>query len=161
MAYRAHVLVIASVTATSDDLLAALKARADRGPIDITLLLPSSGPGLSGRNAARAHRGARAVRRGAVEVARGGPGGERRRRQLRSHRGRPRGVEPGPLRRGDRLDAARQELALAADGLPPAGGRAHRLPGHSRRGDGHAPRARPRAAAGARALAARPARRAR
>jgi hypothetical protein len=53
MAYHAHVLVIASVTATSDDLLAALKQRADRGPIDVTLLLPSSGPGMSGREAAR------------------------------------------------------------------------------------------------------------
>jgi hypothetical protein len=54
MAYHAHVLVIASVTATSDDLLAALQARAERGPIDVTLLLPSSGPGLSGRETARA-----------------------------------------------------------------------------------------------------------
>jgi hypothetical protein len=53
MAYHAHVLVIASVTATSDDLLAALKARAERGPIDVTLLLPSSGPGLSGRETAQ------------------------------------------------------------------------------------------------------------
>ena len=53
MAYHAHVLVIASVTATSDDLLAALKQRAERGPIDVTLLLPSSGPGLSGRDIAR------------------------------------------------------------------------------------------------------------
>jgi hypothetical protein len=53
MAYQAHVLVIASVTATSDDLLAALEQRADRGPIDVTLLLPSTGPGLSGRDAAR------------------------------------------------------------------------------------------------------------
>src|SRR3954466_14080354 len=53
MAYHAHVLVIASVTATSDDLLAALKARAEKGPVDITLLLPSSGPGLSGRETSR------------------------------------------------------------------------------------------------------------
>ena len=42
----AHVLVVATVTATSDDLLAALKARADRGsvPVDFTLVMPASGP---------------------------------------------------------------------------------------------------------------------
>jgi hypothetical protein len=54
MAYQAHVLVIASLTATSDDLLTALKQRATRGPIELTLLMPSTGPGLSGRDAARA-----------------------------------------------------------------------------------------------------------
>jgi hypothetical protein len=52
MAIRAHVLVVANVTATSGDLLAALQARAARGPIDVTLVLPSSGPGMSGREAA-------------------------------------------------------------------------------------------------------------
>jgi hypothetical protein len=45
----AHVLVVATVTATSDDLLAALKARAERGPVDFTLVMPASAPGLSGR----------------------------------------------------------------------------------------------------------------
>ena len=45
----AHVLVVATVTAASDDLLAALQARADKGPVDFTLVMPASAPGLSGR----------------------------------------------------------------------------------------------------------------
>jgi hypothetical protein len=42
----AHVLVVATVTAASDDLLAALEARASRGsvPIDLLLVMPASGP---------------------------------------------------------------------------------------------------------------------
>lgn len=49
----AHVVVVATVTATSSDLLAALQARAERGPIDVTLLMPAQGPGLAGREAIR------------------------------------------------------------------------------------------------------------
>ena len=45
----AHVLVVATVTATSDDLMAALKERASRGPVDFTLVMPATGPGLAGR----------------------------------------------------------------------------------------------------------------
>jgi hypothetical protein len=45
----AHVLVVASVTAASEDLLAALRARAESGRAHFTLLMPSSGPGLSGK----------------------------------------------------------------------------------------------------------------
>ena len=45
MAWHAHVLVIANVTATSRDLLAALKARAERGPVSFTLLMPATGLG--------------------------------------------------------------------------------------------------------------------
>ena len=52
MALQAHVLVVANVTATSDDLLAALQKRARRGPVRFTLLVPGHGPGLSGRRAA-------------------------------------------------------------------------------------------------------------
>jgi len=39
----AHVLVVATVTATSDDLLAALQERADRSsvPVDFTLVMPA------------------------------------------------------------------------------------------------------------------------
>jgi hypothetical protein len=51
MAPSAHVLVIASVTATSSDLLAALQARAQRSPATFTLLVPGTGPGLAGRKA--------------------------------------------------------------------------------------------------------------
>jgi hypothetical protein len=42
----AHVLVVATVTATSDDLLAALRERARRGsvPVDFRLVMPASGP---------------------------------------------------------------------------------------------------------------------
>ena len=42
----AHVLVVATVTATSDDLLAALRERAERNavPVDFTLVMPASGP---------------------------------------------------------------------------------------------------------------------
>ena len=49
----AHVLVVANVTATSRDLIDAIKARAERSPVDVTLLVPGQGPGLSGREAAR------------------------------------------------------------------------------------------------------------
>jgi hypothetical protein len=42
----AHVLVVATVTATSDDLMAALRERARRGsvPVDFTLVMPATGP---------------------------------------------------------------------------------------------------------------------
>ena len=49
----AHVLVLANVTATSGDLIAAIAQRARKGPIDVTLLMPGKGPGLSGREAVR------------------------------------------------------------------------------------------------------------
>lgn len=43
----AHVLVVATVTAASDDLLAALSERVRRSsvPVDFTLVMPASGPG--------------------------------------------------------------------------------------------------------------------
>jgi len=53
MAWHARVLVIANVTATSPDLLAALQARSDRGPIDPTLLMPATGNGFAGREEAQ------------------------------------------------------------------------------------------------------------
>jgi hypothetical protein len=49
----AHVLVVANVTATSTDLIDAIKERAQRSPIDVTLLMPGQGPGLGGREAVR------------------------------------------------------------------------------------------------------------
>jgi hypothetical protein len=49
----ANVLVVASQTAASHQLLEALKARAERGPIKVTLVMPAQGPGLSGREAMR------------------------------------------------------------------------------------------------------------
>ena len=49
MAWHVRVLVIANVTATSPDLLAALQARSERGPIDPTLLMPATGNGFAGR----------------------------------------------------------------------------------------------------------------
>jgi len=52
MAWRARVLVVANVTATSEELLDALLARAERGPIDVTLLMPATRIGFSGREEA-------------------------------------------------------------------------------------------------------------
>ena len=52
MGYTARVLVIASVTAASDDLLDALRARSERGEATFTLLMPATAPGLRGREAA-------------------------------------------------------------------------------------------------------------
>ena len=49
----ANVLVVANLTAASQDLLEALKTRAERGPIKVTLVLPASGPGLGGREAVK------------------------------------------------------------------------------------------------------------
>jgi hypothetical protein len=51
--WYANVLVIASVTAPSADLLAALSERAERGPIGVTLLMPATEIGLAGREAAK------------------------------------------------------------------------------------------------------------
>jgi hypothetical protein len=48
-----HVLVVANVTASSTTLIDAIKARAERGPIEVELLMPGQGPGLSGREAVR------------------------------------------------------------------------------------------------------------
>ena len=49
----ANVLVVANLTAASTHLLDALKARNERGPIRITLVMPAQGPGLGGREAVR------------------------------------------------------------------------------------------------------------
>ena len=43
MAWEFNVLVVANVTATSDELLAALRERADRGACRFTLLMPRDG----------------------------------------------------------------------------------------------------------------------
>jgi hypothetical protein len=53
MAASAHVLVVANLTATSKELLEALKARADLSPIRVTLVIPAQGPGLGGREAVK------------------------------------------------------------------------------------------------------------
>jgi hypothetical protein len=49
----ANVLVVASQTAGSQQLLDALTHRAERSPIKVTLVMPAQGPGLSGREAMR------------------------------------------------------------------------------------------------------------
>jgi hypothetical protein len=49
----AGVLVLANVTASSGDLIGAIKQRAEKGPIEVTLLMPGQGPGLSGKEAVR------------------------------------------------------------------------------------------------------------
>ena len=53
MAAQANVLVVANLTATSRELLEALKARAERSPIRVTLVIPAHGPGLGGKQAVR------------------------------------------------------------------------------------------------------------
>jgi hypothetical protein len=50
----ANVLVVASQTAASQQLLDALTHRAERSSIRVTLVMPAQGPGLSGRDAMRA-----------------------------------------------------------------------------------------------------------
>ena len=49
----ANVLVVASLTASSQHLLDALTARAERSPIKVMLVMPAQGPGRSGREAMR------------------------------------------------------------------------------------------------------------
>ena len=44
MAWEFHVLVVANLTATSEELLAALRERSDRGACRFTLVTPRSGP---------------------------------------------------------------------------------------------------------------------
>jgi hypothetical protein len=50
----ANVLVVANLTANSQQLLDALKHRAERSPIRVTLVMPAQGPGLGGREAVKA-----------------------------------------------------------------------------------------------------------
>jgi hypothetical protein len=49
----ANVLVVASQTAASHQLVDALQARAERSPIKVTLVMPAQAPGLAGRDAMR------------------------------------------------------------------------------------------------------------
>src|ERR687895_347285 len=49
MAWEFHVLVVANVTATSDELLTALKEREKQGACRFTLLMPRSGTGATER----------------------------------------------------------------------------------------------------------------
>lgn len=67
MADKARVLVVANQTAESEELLAALKARADRGPVEFTVLVPATPHGAAwaanmfadkGRAEAEQHRAA-------------------------------------------------------------------------------------------------------
>ena len=45
MDWKASVLVVANVTAASDDLLAALRERSEKGPAEFTLLMPATAGG--------------------------------------------------------------------------------------------------------------------
>jgi hypothetical protein len=49
----AHILVLAHRTAASPELIEALKARQEQGPIHATLVLPADGPGTSSRDVCR------------------------------------------------------------------------------------------------------------
>jgi hypothetical protein len=52
MAWQARVLVIANVTANSPELVAALRSRAESGPIAPTLLMPATRNGFAGKEEA-------------------------------------------------------------------------------------------------------------
>jgi hypothetical protein len=52
MAFKLSVLVVANRTAASDELLEALRARADEGPMSYTLLVPPTTAGPEAREAA-------------------------------------------------------------------------------------------------------------
>jgi hypothetical protein len=54
MAWKFSVLVVANVTAGSDELLEALTKRAERSSCGFTLLVPGTGGGRAGREAAQA-----------------------------------------------------------------------------------------------------------
>ena len=56
MAWKFSVLVVANVTAASDELLAALERRSERGACGFTLLVPASGGGRQGLNQPKAKR---------------------------------------------------------------------------------------------------------
>lgn len=47
MAEKAQVLVVANQTAESEELLAALKGRADQGPVEFTVLIPATPHGVA------------------------------------------------------------------------------------------------------------------
>ena len=49
MAYKTKLLVVANQTVDSDELFAALKERADNGPISVTLIAPQDHAGLGHR----------------------------------------------------------------------------------------------------------------
>lgn len=53
MAQNVSVLVVASVTAASPELIAALKERAQRGSVRATLVMPCGGPGFHARDLAQ------------------------------------------------------------------------------------------------------------
>jgi hypothetical protein len=53
MAWKFSVLVVANVTAASDELLEAVKKRAERGACGFTVLVPATGGGKAGREAAQ------------------------------------------------------------------------------------------------------------
>ena len=53
MTWKRNVLVVANVTAASDELLEALRARAEKGPAQFTLIVPAT-PFGGGREAAQA-----------------------------------------------------------------------------------------------------------
>jgi hypothetical protein len=57
MTVHTKVLVVANVTAASDDLIDALQARAERGAVTFTLLMPAQQIGAAGRDAAQARVG--------------------------------------------------------------------------------------------------------
>ena len=67
MIFTSKLLVVANRTVDSPELLQALRARADRGPIQVTLVAPSS-HGSAERTQARLERSAAALEEAGIEV---------------------------------------------------------------------------------------------
>jgi len=117
MTWKRSFLVVANVTATSGELIDALKARA---PASFTLVIPAT-PFGGGREAAVAKLGeALEDLRAAGLEAQGTVGNADRR------------LGPEALRRDHRLDPPHALLEVASRGVARADRQADRCPGHSR-----------------------------
>ncbi len=125
-----HVLVVANETLAGDELVDAVRTRAEQGPIRTVVIAPVNEPSARVRRLpqlaarvrgqARGQDGGRAARRGDPRA--------RRRLRGRPDRRRPGRARARGRRRADRLDPSRADLRLAAEEerprrAPPAGRR--------------------------------------
>jgi len=70
MAWKTHILVVANVTADSDELLSAMRQRSDRGPTSFTLIVPprDHGDRSRERGQARLDRALARARESGIEI---------------------------------------------------------------------------------------------
>ena len=126
MTWKRSFLVVANVTATSEQLLDELKARAAEQPSSFTLVIPAT-PFGGGREAASGTLGE------ALEELQGrGARVRGQRRQRRPDRGGHRRLGSEAVRRDHRLHAADAVLEMAARGPARADREAHRCARHAR-----------------------------